>query len=106
MTNVWNRNGRTLREIAKAAVNLDGRFGRFWDEYLANGWGGHYSPDGLCTQIGVLGSRWLCPESKPSRWSITVKDEATGECGVWDLRELRREMEREASGAPVQGVLL
>lgn len=102
----WERNGRALRDIARKAVDLDGKFGPFWDEYLANGCDGHYSPLGLCCQIGNLGSKWLCPENKTTRWSITVKDEQTGECGTWDLRDLRRELEREAMGEPVQGVLL
>jgi hypothetical protein len=40
----------------------------------------------------------LCPARRSGRWSITVVDETTGECGVWDLRELRRELAAEARG--------
>lgn len=101
---VWTRQGYTLREIAKAAV-MSSRLGPEWDGELADGWGGTASPSGLWTQIGKGGER-LCPGKGAGRWTITVLDQTTGECGVWDLRELRREMERERAGEPMQTVML
>lgn len=40
----------------------------------------------------------MCPGRRVGRRSITVRDETTGECGVWDLRDLRRELAAEARG--------
>lgn len=95
MTDVWNRSGRTLREIAKAAVAGE-PYTDEGDRRVADGWGGS-AGRGLRTQIGVPGDG-LCPGRRSGRWSITVLDERTGECGVWDLRELRRELAAESRG--------
>jgi hypothetical protein len=105
MGDVWERRGRTLREIAKAAVECGGRLDPYWDHDLADGWGSSLSTTGLLTQIGKSGELY-CPGQGAGRWTITVLDKATGECGVWDFRQLRREMEREQAGEPVQASLL
>jgi hypothetical protein len=91
---MWARNGRTLREIAKADVGEP-----YTDEgdcRVADGWGGS-AGRGLRTQSGVPGDG-LCPGRRSGRWSITVLDETAGECGVWDHRELPRELAAEARG--------
>jgi hypothetical protein len=101
MGNVWNRNGRTLREIAKDSVAGE-PYTDEGDRRVADGWGGS-AGRGLRTQIGVSGNG-LCPGRRSGRWSITVLDERTGECGVWDLRELRRELAAEARGIVQQAL--
>ena len=56
---------------------------------------GHTS--GLSSRIGMI-AHGTCPGRRSGRWSITVRDETTGECGVWDLRNLRRELAAVARG--------
>ena len=95
MSDVWGRNGRTFREIAKAAVAGE-PYTDAGDCRVADSGGGS-ACGRLRTQIGVLGDG-MCPGRRVGRRSITVRDETTGECGVWDLRDLRRELAAEARG--------
>jgi hypothetical protein len=106
MADIWDRRGRPLREIAKAAVDTP-NLSPAADTSLADSWSASASPSGLWTQIGG-GGEYLCPNTRPKagRWTITVWDRNTGECGRWDLRTLRRELEREKAGREVQAALL
>jgi hypothetical protein len=96
MPDVLRRNGRTLPEIAKAAVAGE-PYTHEGDLLVADSWGGSGGPSGLSTRIGGMGEA-LCPGRRAGRWRITVLDKTTSECGVWDLRELRRELAAEARG--------
>ena len=91
---MWARNGRTLREIAEA--NVGEPYTDEGDCRVADGWGGS-AGRGLRTQIGVPGNG-LCLGRRSGRWSITLLDNRTGECGLWDHRELRRELTAEVRG--------